>query len=76
MYHLTVAAGGGTGNVGTEYEQIIAKVMECNGDSSMFINSRIYNLVTIDTFKQNEYKKNLSLHEIYVNIKIFIIHKK
>ena len=50
MYHLTVAAGGGTGNVGTEYEQIIAKVMECNGDSSMFINSKIYNLVAIDIF--------------------------
>ncbi|XP_048737628.1 pleckstrin homology domain-containing family H member 1-like isoform X3 [Ostrea edulis] len=32
LYHLTVAAGGGTGNVGTEYEQLIAKVMEVNGD--------------------------------------------
>ncbi|XP_022332423.2 pleckstrin homology domain-containing family H member 1-like isoform X4 [Crassostrea virginica] len=32
LYHLTVAAGGGTGNVGTEYEQLIAKVMELNGD--------------------------------------------
>lgn len=32
LYHLTVAAGGGTGNVGTEYEQLIAKVMEANGD--------------------------------------------
>lgn len=34
LYHLTVAAGGGTGNVGTEYEQLIAKVMEANGDPS------------------------------------------
>lgn len=34
LYHLTVAAGGGTGNVGTEYEQLIAKVMEVNGDPS------------------------------------------
>ncbi|VDI62691.1 Hypothetical predicted protein [Mytilus galloprovincialis] len=34
LYHLTVAAGGGTGNVGTEYEQIISKVMECNADSN------------------------------------------
>lgn len=29
-----MAAGGGTGNVGTEYEQLIAKVMEANGDPS------------------------------------------
>ena len=29
-----MAAGGGTGNVGTEYEQLIAKVMELNGDPS------------------------------------------
>ncbi|KAJ8308071.1 hypothetical protein KUTeg_012945 [Tegillarca granosa] len=32
LYHLTVAAGGGMGNVGTEYEQLIAKVMEIDGD--------------------------------------------
>ncbi|XP_064600082.1 pleckstrin homology domain-containing family H member 1-like isoform X2 [Liolophura sinensis] len=33
LYHLTVAAGGGTGNVGTEYEQIISKLMEVDGDA-------------------------------------------
>ncbi|XP_036360051.1 pleckstrin homology domain-containing family H member 1 isoform X3 [Octopus sinensis] len=32
LYHLTVAAGGGTGNVGTEFEQIVAKVMEVGGN--------------------------------------------
>ncbi|KAK3597816.1 hypothetical protein CHS0354_029375 [Potamilus streckersoni] len=33
LYHLTVAAGGGTGNVGTDYEQLIAKLMEVDGDA-------------------------------------------
>ncbi|GAB1608428.1 pleckstrin homology domain-containing family H member 1-like isoform X1, partial [Argonauta hians] len=32
LYHLTVAAGGGTGNVGTEFEQLVAKVMEAGGN--------------------------------------------
>ncbi|XP_052769794.1 pleckstrin homology domain-containing family H member 1-like isoform X1 [Mya arenaria] len=32
LYHLTVAAGGGTGNVGTQYEQLIAKLMQVEGD--------------------------------------------
>ncbi len=32
MYHLTVAAGGGAGKVGTEYEQLISKLMEVTGD--------------------------------------------
>ena len=36
MYHLTVAAGGGTGNVGTEYEQLISKLMEVTGDAGQF----------------------------------------
>ncbi|CAE1254937.1 Uncharacterized protein CG43867,Pleckstrin homology domain-containing family H member 1,Pleckstrin homology domain-containing family H member 2 [Acanthosepion pharaonis] len=37
LYHLTVAAGGGTGNVGTEYEQLVAKVMEVGGNlNSMY----------------------------------------
>ena len=36
LYHLTVAAGGGTGNVGTHYEQLIAKLMECDGDHSEY----------------------------------------
>ncbi|XP_069117939.1 pleckstrin homology domain-containing family H member 1-like isoform X2 [Argopecten irradians] len=34
LYHLTVAAGGGMGNVGTEYEQLIAKVIEVEGDNN------------------------------------------
>ena len=29
-----MAAGGGTGNVGTHYEQLIAKLMESDGDPS------------------------------------------
>nr|KAG5695938.1 hypothetical protein BaRGS_017519 [Batillaria attramentaria] len=32
LYHLTVAAGGGTGAVGTDYEQFIAKLMQVNAD--------------------------------------------
>ncbi|XP_053395925.1 pleckstrin homology domain-containing family H member 1-like [Mercenaria mercenaria] len=32
LYHLTVAAGGGTGNVGTQFEQFIAKLMQVEGD--------------------------------------------
>ncbi|XP_060600776.1 pleckstrin homology domain-containing family H member 2-like, partial [Ruditapes philippinarum] len=34
LYHLTVAAGGGTGNVGTQFEQFIAKLMQVEGDQS------------------------------------------
>lgn len=37
LYHLTVAAGGGTGNVGTQYEQLIAKLMQVEGDNSMSV---------------------------------------
>ena len=37
LYHLTVAAGGGTGNVGTHYEQLIAKLMESGGDPSKYL---------------------------------------
>lgn len=37
LYHLTVAAGGGTGKVGTEFEQLVAKVMEVGGNlNSMY----------------------------------------
>ena len=31
-----MAAGGGTGNVGTHYEQLIAKLMESGGDPSKY----------------------------------------
>ncbi|XP_052276494.1 pleckstrin homology domain-containing family H member 1-like isoform X1 [Dreissena polymorpha] len=34
LYHLTVAAGGGTGNVGTHLEQLIAKLMQVEGDQN------------------------------------------
>lgn len=27
-----MAAGGGTGNLGTDYEQLVSKLMEANGD--------------------------------------------
>ena len=42
LYHLTVAAGGGTGNVGTHYEQLIAKLMQAEGDFSMYISPNLY----------------------------------
>lgn len=33
MYHLAVAAGsGGTFKVGTEYEQLIGKLLDADGD--------------------------------------------
>ncbi|XP_041353761.1 pleckstrin homology domain-containing family H member 2-like isoform X2 [Gigantopelta aegis] len=32
LYHLTIATGGGAGNVGTNYEQLVSKLMEANGD--------------------------------------------
>ena len=32
-----MAAGGGTGNVGTHYEQLIAKLMESGGDPSKYM---------------------------------------
>lgn len=38
LYHLTVAAGGGTGAVGTDYEQFIAKLMHVNADPSEYSN--------------------------------------
>ncbi|KAL8624370.1 hypothetical protein ACOMHN_012770 [Nucella lapillus] len=34
LYHLTVATGGGTGTVGTDYEQFIAKLMQVNADAN------------------------------------------
>lgn len=34
MYQLTVASGGGSGSVGTNYEQLISKLMQADGDSS------------------------------------------
>ena len=35
LYHITVAAGGGTGNVGTEFEQIISRLLEQEGETGM-----------------------------------------
>lgn len=35
LYHLTVVSGGGP-NAGTQYEQLIQKLMETDGDPSMF----------------------------------------
>lgn len=32
MYHMTVACGGGLGKVGTDYEQLIAKLMAVEGE--------------------------------------------
>ncbi|XP_071963475.1 pleckstrin homology domain-containing family H member 1-like isoform X2 [Antedon mediterranea] len=32
LYHLTVASGSGLGNIGTEYERLIAKLMDVDGD--------------------------------------------
>ncbi|XP_071081218.1 pleckstrin homology domain-containing family H member 1-like isoform X1 [Haliotis cracherodii] len=32
LYHLTVATGGGAGTVGTDFEQLVSKLMEANGD--------------------------------------------
>ena len=37
MYQLTVASGGGTGNVGTNYEQLISKLMQADGDSCKYL---------------------------------------
>ncbi|KAL4238975.1 Pleckstrin y domain-containing H member 2 [Mactra antiquata] len=37
LYHLTVSAGGGTGNVGTQYEQLIAKLMQVEGDTNSIL---------------------------------------
>ncbi|XP_033105384.1 pleckstrin homology domain-containing family H member 1-like [Anneissia japonica] len=34
LYHLTVASGSGLGNIGTEYERLIAKLMDVEGDPS------------------------------------------
>ena len=33
MYHLTVVSGGGP-NAGTQYEQLVQKLMETDGDPS------------------------------------------
>ena len=35
MYHLTVVSGGGP-NAGTQYEQLVQKLMETDGDPSEF----------------------------------------
>ena len=32
LYHLTVASGGGMGNIGTDYEQTISKLIDVGGD--------------------------------------------
>ncbi|XP_066281395.1 pleckstrin homology domain-containing family H member 1-like isoform X2 [Branchiostoma lanceolatum] len=32
LYHLTVAAGSGMGNIGTDYEQLIGRLMDVDGD--------------------------------------------
>lgn len=35
LYHLTVVSGGGP-NAGTQYEQLVQKLMELDGDPSKF----------------------------------------
>lgn len=37
IYHLTVVSGGGL-HAGTQYEQLVQKLMETDGDPSMFHN--------------------------------------
>jgi hypothetical protein len=36
MYHLTVVSGGGP-NAGTQYEQLVQKLMETDGDPSKLL---------------------------------------
>jgi hypothetical protein len=36
MYHLTVVSGGGP-NAGTQYEQLVQKLMETDGDPSELV---------------------------------------
>jgi hypothetical protein len=36
LYHLTVASGGSNGKVGTETEQLISKLMQCDGDPGLY----------------------------------------
>jgi hypothetical protein len=36
MYHLTVVSGGGP-NAGTQYEQLVQKLMETDGDPSKLV---------------------------------------
>lgn len=38
MYHLTVVSGGGP-SAGTQYEQLVQKLMETDGDPSKDINN-------------------------------------
>lgn len=43
LYHLTVVSGGGT-NSGTQYEQLVQKLMETDGDPSTYSYSRTHTL--------------------------------
>lgn len=55
LYHLTVVSGGGP-NAGTQYEQLVQKLMETDGDPSK------YDLIIV----QPSYVTNLSnLHEAH-----------
>ena len=47
MYQLTVASGGGMGNVGTNYEQLISKLMQADGDSCKYIYSTLFDISSI-----------------------------
>lgn len=40
LYHLTVVSGGAR-NAGTQYEQLIQKLMEVDGDESKYFNHQI-----------------------------------
>lgn len=37
LYHLTVAAGSNTVNVGSEFEQLVCKLLNIEGESCKFI---------------------------------------
>lgn len=50
MYHLTVVSGGGP-NAGTQYEQLVQKLMETDGDpSELVLISRITNVIVTEHF--------------------------
>lgn len=48
MYHLTVVSGGGS-NSGTQYEQLVQRIMEVDGDPSKCIVTIIAIYHTADT---------------------------
>lgn len=45
LYHLTVVSGAGP-NAGTQYEQLVQKLMESDGDPSKFITLSGFNHLT------------------------------